>query len=118
MDNKNHKYVSFILYSVHGDIKHYYHFFFGVFIPLILEYIIYKKKYEYVTFIINDDLGPFFRILFELPIDIKLQYFFKNVNNINIEKKYLIPLDTQLNNEKDKYFIKKNMQEYLIIKFI
>ena len=87
LNKNNHKYVSYKLSSAHGSITHYYHFFYGVFIPLILEYIEYKKKYEFVTFIINDDISPFFRILFELPIDIKLQCFFKDYNILNIEKK-------------------------------
>jgi len=42
--NNNHKYILFELYAIKGSIKHYYHFFFGVMIPLILEYIKYKKN--------------------------------------------------------------------------
>ena len=105
LDN-NHKYILYELYSIHGDIKHYFHFFLGVFIPLILEYIEYKKKYEYITFIIKDDVGPFFRILFELPFDIKFQNFLINNSDLNIEKKYLIPLDTILMNKKSLKWIK------------
>ena len=70
MKSDNHKYILYELYAIRGDIKHYFHFFFAVMIPLILEYIEYKKKYKNITFIIKDDVGPFLRILFELPIDI------------------------------------------------
>ena len=102
----NHKYILYELYAIRGDIKHYFHFFFAVMIPLILEYIEYKKKYEHVTFIIKNDVGPFFRILFELPIDIKLQNFLINNDDLNIEKKYLIPMDTQVMNAKSLAWIK------------
>lgn len=106
MISNNHKYILYELYAIRGDIKHYFHFFFAVMIPLILEYIEYKKKYEYITFIIKDDVGPFFRILFEFPIDIKLQNFLINNKDLDIEKKYLIPLDTQVMNEKSLAWIK------------
>ena len=49
--------VKLKLSSLHGTIRHYYHFFFGVFVPLLHKYIEYSKKYDNVTFIINDDLG-------------------------------------------------------------
>ena len=103
----NHKYISYNkIYGAVGSIRHYYHFFFGVLIPLILEYVEYKKKYEYCTFIIKDDAGPFLRILYELPIDIKLDFFFDS-SNINVEKKWLIPLDTQLMTQKNILSIKR-----------
>jgi len=102
----DHKYILYELYAIRGDIKHYFHFFYAVLIPLILEYIEYKKKYENVTFIIKDDVGPFFRILFELPIDIKIQNFLIDNNEKNIEKKYLIPLDTQVMDKKSIRWIK------------
>jgi hypothetical protein len=102
----NHKYILYELYAIRGDIKHYFHFFYAVLIPLILEYIEYKKKHENVTFIIKDDLGPFFRILFELPIDIKMYHFYLENNNKNIEKKYLIPMDTQVMDKKSMRWIK------------
>jgi hypothetical protein len=102
----NHKYVLYELYAVRGDIKHYFHFFFGVLLPLVLEYIEYKKKYEYVTFIVKDDVGPFFRVLFELPIDIKLKEFI-HVDESLIEKKYLIPQNTHVMNQKSLKWIEK-----------
>jgi hypothetical protein len=40
----NHKYILYELYAIRGDIKHYFHFFYAVLIPLILEYIEYKKN--------------------------------------------------------------------------
>jgi len=105
--NKEHKYIFYELYAIRGNIKHYFHFFFAVLIPIILEYIKYKKIYQNVTFIIKEDLGPFFRILFELPIDIKLENFFLlNKSKISIEKKYLIPLNTIVMNKKSIKFIK------------
>lgn len=102
----NHKYILFELYAVRGSIKHYFHFFFGVLVPLVLEYIEYKKQYEYVTFIVKDDVGPFFRVLFELPIDIKLKEFI-HVDDSLIEKKYLIPQNTHVMNERSMQWIKK-----------
>jgi hypothetical protein len=95
----NHKYILYQLYAIRGDIKHYFHFFYAVCIPLILEYIEYKKKYDNITFIIKDDVGPFFRILFELPIE--------DINKLDIEKKYLIPMDTQVMDEKSLRWIKQ-----------
>lgn len=100
----NHKYTLYNLNAVKGSIKHYFHFFFGIMIPLILEYIEYKKHYEYCTFIVKDDIGPFFRILFELPIDIKLKEFVHVDKNL-IEEKWLIPQNTQLMNEKSLRWI-------------
>ena len=105
--NTEHKYIFYNIYSVHGDIKHYYHFLLGVFIPMILEYIKYQKRYENITFIIDKNLGPFFRILFELPIDIKLKMFMPDFDELKIENKYLIPLDTQLMNLKNISFIQR-----------
>jgi len=103
----NHKYISYIkIYGSSGSLQHYYHFFFGVLIPLILEYVKYKKKYDNCTFIIKDDVGPFFRILFDLPIDIKLDFFF-DTSKFNIEQKWLIPLDTQLFTDKNILMIKR-----------
>ena len=104
--NNSHKYILFELYAVRGSIKHYFHFFFGVLVPLVLEYIEYKKQYEYVTFIIKNDVGPFFRVLFELPIDIKLKEYIHVDDNL-IEKKYLIPQNTHVMNEKSLQWIKK-----------
>ena len=114
--NNNHKYILFELYAVRGSIKHYFHFFFGILVPLVLEYIEYKKKYEYVTFIIKDDVGPFFRVLFELPIDIKLKEFI-HIDESLIEKKYLISQNTHVMNQKSLKWIKKNIMRDVVKKF-
>lgn len=90
----NHIYIEFSqIKSLHGKITHYFHFVYGVLIPIILRYIELSKYYHKITFIINDNLGPFFRILLQLPIDIKLKPFFTIDNDILIKKEILIPLD-------------------------
>ena len=99
------KYIYYKLSSLNGSIKHYFHFFYGVFIPIILQYIENSKKYPNLTFIIGDDVGPMLRILLELPIDIKLKQFLPNYNELDIEEKYLQPLDKHPNISKkwDKF---------------
>jgi hypothetical protein len=99
------KYIYYKLSSLNGSIKHYFHFFYGVFIPIILQYIENSKKYPNLTFIIGDDVGPMLRILLELPIDIKLKQFLPNYNELDVEEKYLQPLDKHPNISKkwDKF---------------
>ncbi len=90
--------------STYGSITHYYHFFYGVMIPLLL-YSIKNKKEE---FILNDDLGPMLKILYELPLNV--------LYKCNIGKKkrfYIEPLDTL----KSKYDDKKRIN-YSDIKLI
>jgi len=104
----DHKYIYFKLSSLHATIMHYYHFFYGVFIPLILEYIEYSKKYTNLTFIIGDDVGPMLRILLELPIDIKLKFNISNYDELNVEEKYLPAMDIHpTDNKRDLELIKK-----------
>ena len=87
------KYIYYKLSSLHGSITHYFHFLYGVFIPLVLEYQKYSKQYENVVFIIGDDVGPMLRILMQLPIDIKLKIFMPNYNDLDVEVMYLAPMD-------------------------
>lgn len=90
--------------SQYGSITHYYHFFYGVMIPLIL-YSIKNKKDE---FIINDDIGPMLKLLYELPLNI--------LYKCDIGKKkrlYLDPLDTFKSKYKDKKRI--NYQDVKLI---
>lgn len=113
------KYIQYKLGSLHGSIKHYFHFFYGVFIPIILEYISESKKHSDLTFIIDDDIGPMLRILLELPIDIKLKYYLDDdLNNLDIEHKYLQPLDKNQHIKKkyDKfinYFIYTEINNFM-----
>lgn len=41
---ESHKYVHILLRSLHGSIAHYFHFMYGVLLPIILEYIEYSKS--------------------------------------------------------------------------
>lgn len=111
----NTKYVHYKLSSLHGSIKHYFHFFYGVFIPLLLEYIKYSKEYSHVVFIIDDDLGPMLRILLELPIDIKLKTFMPDYDSItDLSVQYLQPMDFHPNNnDGDKNKLKKGWAKKL-----
>ena len=84
-----HKYITLKLGALHGVIKHYYHFFYGVLIPLIIFYDDNVQKYNKLTLLINDDLGPMLRLLLELPIDIKYRSDIKD----NEEPYYLKPMD-------------------------
>jgi Glycosyltransferase 61 len=87
------KYILCKLGSLHGTITHYYHFFFGVLVPLILKYIELQNKYQHITFIIDNSLGPMLKILLQIPIDIKLKTDLPNINELDIEKLYLTPMD-------------------------
>jgi len=64
-------------YPLHGGVSHYYHFIMSVFIPLICDIISYEKKNIYPTYIIDSNLGPMWRILLELPIDIKMKSYMR-----------------------------------------
>jgi hypothetical protein len=104
------KYIYYKLSSLNGSIKHYFHFFYGVFIPIILEYIVQSEEYPNLTFVIGDDVGPMLKILLELPIDIKLKQFLPNYNELEVEEKYLQPLDKHPNiNKKYDKFITPNI---------
>ena len=70
--------------SNYGSITHFYHFFYGVLIPLILVHINIKKD----LFNIYGDTGPMIKILYEMPFTIKvLQHIPKKCYD-------LIPLDS------------------------
>ena len=84
-----HKYITLKLGSLNGTIKHYYHFFFAVLVPLIIFYDENVKKYEKIIFLINDDLGPMIRLLLELPINIEYHSDIKDNDN----PVYLNPMD-------------------------
>ena len=81
------------LNSNYGTITHYYHFFYGVLVPLIL----YHLKHKETNFIITDNLGPMLKILYEIPLNI----LFKCENPQKFTK--IIPLD----NFRSKYFFRK-----------
>ena len=51
-------YILYDLTSLHGTITHYYHFFYGVLVPLILDYMELIKTHDHVTVLIKNDLGP------------------------------------------------------------
>ena len=79
---------------LHGTVQHYYHFFYGVLIPLIIEYIELNKQKKNPTFLIEDGLGPMIRLLSDLPLDFK--FIFKN-DSLDLytpyEKLYIRPMD-------------------------
>jgi len=85
------------LSSNYGSITHYYHFFYGAFIPLILYHLRTKEK----NFIITDDVGPMFKILYEIPLNI----LYKCENPTSFIK--LIPLDSF----KSKFYYNPNIQK-------
>jgi hypothetical protein len=92
--------------SLHGSVQHYFHFLFGVFIPLIIEN---SKRTNKKTYLIQDDLGPMLKILLELPLDVKFL-----TNETNYEKIYLIPLDVQpIPTKKDLELIKKGWAKHI-----
>jgi hypothetical protein len=69
-------------YPLHGGVSHYYHFVMSVLIPLICDVVAYEKKNIHPTYIIDSNLGPMWRILFELPIDIKIKSYMRQNNEI------------------------------------
>lgn len=70
--------------SNYGSITHFYHFFYGVLIPLILVHLNIKKD----LFNIYGDMGPMVKILYEMPFTIKL------LQHIPKQCYDLIPLDS------------------------
>jgi hypothetical protein len=103
------KYLYFKLTSLHGSITHYYHFFYGVLIPLILEHVNnLKNDNNNIIYIIGDDVGQMLKILTELPMKIKLKHFIKNFQDLKIKTKFLQPMDVHPTiTNKDKHLVKK-----------
>jgi hypothetical protein len=85
--------VNIKLSSVYGSITHYFHFFYGVLVPIILYHLKTKEK----NFIINDDIGPMLKILYDIPLNILYK-----CDNISTNSIKLVPLDTF----KSKYYNK------------
>jgi hypothetical protein len=113
MNNDKEIVVELIVGSIHGTVTHYYHFFYAVFIPLILKYIEYSKKYDKITFIVNDNLGPMVRILMELPIDIKFSNYISEKFKNKIKKEYLVTLNIHPSKkQKDKAWINKKWADF------
>ena len=70
--------------SIYGSITHYFHFFYGVLLPLTLYHIQCKES----NFILYGDVGPMKSLLHSLPFLITLKEETKE------RKKLLIPMDT------------------------
>jgi hypothetical protein len=85
------------LSSNYGSITHYYHFFYGVLVPLILYYLKTKQK----NYIITDDCGPMLKILYDIPLNI----LFKCETPLSFVK--LIPLDSF----RSKFFYNPNIKK-------
>lgn len=114
--------MNLYLHSNYGSITHYYHFFYGVFVPLIL--ISLKTNNEKFNFVGN--IGPMKRIIYELPFDIN--FLSKcQIKQMKNSKFYdLIPLDSSKTslqhkeqityNDKLKIcnFFEKNIPKYLL----
>lgn len=100
--------IHYELSSLHGTILHFYHFFYAVFVPLIIEYEKLSLQYDDVSFVIDQKLGPMLRLLLELPINIKLKQFMENYDELKIEKRFLSMMDIQPSfNGRDEMFLKK-----------
>ena len=109
-----HKYITIKLSCLNNNIKHYYHFFYGVLIPLIIFYDDNVQKYNKLTLLINDDLGPMLRLLLELPIDIKYRSDIKD----NGEPYYLTPMDIHpTNQKKDLEKVKRGWAQFFTYEF-
>lgn len=87
------KYTYYKLSSLHGSITHYYHFFYGVLIPFILEHINNLKQKRKVKYIIGDNLGNMLKLLLQLPLDINFKKFIKDFDKINVKTEFLKPMD-------------------------
>lgn len=112
-----HKNYNLHLYSLHGSISHYYHFFFGILIPLIKFYS--ELPDQDATLIVSDELGTsMLRLLFSLPIDIKykptVQY--DNLIDVHIQPMDIHPnkvIDNKSdNNKKDLILVKKGYAQH------
>lgn len=119
-----HIYYNLKLYSLHGTPSHFYHFFYGVLIPLIKVYDELDKTNKNITFIIRDELGPLIRILFSLPIDIKYKYEIKDVviTDLHLQPMDIHPYDQKrdikmVNRGYAQYFtydVKKQVNNWMI----
>ena len=76
--------MNICLNSNYGSITHFYHFFYGVLIPLILVHLENKKD----LFNIYGDTGPMIKILYDMPFTIKV------LQNIPKQCYDLMPLDS------------------------
>jgi hypothetical protein len=106
------------LNSNYGTITHYYHFFYGVLVPLIL----YHLKHKETNFIITDNLGPMLKILYEIPLNILFkcetpQKFTKIIPLDNFRSKYFFRKESNRMSYEDKIkicnFFKVNVPEYI-----
>ena len=106
------------LNSNYGSITHYYHFFYGVLVPLIL----YHLKHKETNFIITDNLGPMLKILYEIPLNILFkcevpQKFTKIIPLDNFRSKYFFRKETNKMYYEDKIkickFFKLHLPEYI-----
>lgn len=86
--------------SNYGSITHYYHFFYGVFIPLVLISIKNNKE----KFNLVGNIGPMKRIIYELPFDISFlsRCEVKYLKNENKHFYDLVPLDSSKTTMKHK----------------
>ena len=116
--------MNLYLHSNYGSITHYYHFFYGVFIPLVLISLKMKKN----DFNLIGNIGPMKRILYELPFHInflskcEIQYL-RQQKTIFYD---LVPLDSSKStmNHKEQItyndkliicdFFEKNIPNYLL----
>jgi hypothetical protein len=93
------KKIKYVLYtdtrSLHGTILHYYHFFYAMFVPLILEYVKTKNKNpdKHIVLIIDTKVGAMFRILAELPLDIRIKKMMTDYDKLIVKTKYLVVMD-------------------------
>ncbi len=63
---------------------------------------------------IGDDVGPMLKILLELPIDIKLKFNVENYDKLNVEEKFLQPMDIHpTDNSRDNELLAKNWAQKL-----
>jgi hypothetical protein len=104
------------LKSNYGSITHFYHFFYGVLVPLILVHLENKKD----LFNIYGDTGPMIKILYEMPFTIKvLQHIPKDCYDLvpldSFKSKFINKRITLLYSEKIKIcdFFEKNVPFYL-----
>lgn len=110
--------------SNYGSITHYYHFFYGVFIPLVLISIKNNKE----KFNLVGNIGPMKRIIYELPFDISFlsRCEVKYLKNENKHFYDLVPLDSSKTKMKHKEqityedkiklcdFFQKNIPKFLL----